>query len=80
MIVGSVGAGPIRMGQPAAGVVAEVPNESTTLQEALKDPAVFGVPVIAPVEVLSTSGGGREPLVFEKVRGGVPPVTIRAEL
>jgi hypothetical protein len=38
-----------------------------------KLPAVFGVPVIAPVEVLSVRPVGSTPAETEKVYGGTPP-------
>ncbi len=41
--------------------------ESTTWATKLYTPAVVGVPVIAPVEVLSVKPGGREPLMIENV-------------
>jgi hypothetical protein len=47
--------------------VAVLPFESTTWAVKLYVPAVVGVPVIAPVEVLSVKPGGNEPLVIEKV-------------
>ena len=42
----------------------------------LKVPPVFGVPVIAPVEGLSASGGGNEPEVTANVYGAVPPLPL----
>jgi hypothetical protein len=47
--------------------VAVLPCESTTWAEKLYVPAVVGVPVIAPVEVLSVKPGGSEPLRIENV-------------
>jgi hypothetical protein len=43
-------------------------------------PAVVGVPVIAPVDELSESPGGSEPLIIENVYGAFPPVATSAEL
>jgi hypothetical protein len=47
--------------------VAVLPFESTTWAVKLYVPAVVGVPVIVPVEVLSVKPGGREPLGIENV-------------
>ncbi len=47
--------------------LAVLPFESTTWAVKLYVPAVVGVPVIAPVDELSESPGGSEPLVIENV-------------
>jgi hypothetical protein len=47
--------------------VAVLPFESTTWAVKLYVPAVVGVPVIAPVEVLSVKPGGSDPLTIENV-------------
>ena len=47
--------------------LAVLPFESTTSAVKLYVPAVVGVPVIAPVDVLSVKPGGSEPLVIENV-------------
>jgi hypothetical protein len=47
--------------------VAVLSCESTTLAVKLYVPAVVGVPVMAPVEVLRVKPGGSEPLVIENV-------------
>jgi len=57
-----------------------IPEESTTWAVKLKEPAVVGVPVMAPVLGFSVKPGGRLPAVIEKVYGGVPPVATSAEL
>jgi hypothetical protein len=46
------------------GVVAVLLSESVTWAVKLKVPPVVGVPVIAPVEVLSVSPGGSAPEVM----------------
>jgi hypothetical protein len=45
----------------------------------VKEPAAVGVPVIAPVEVLSVRPDGRAPTTVN-VYGEVPPVTVGAGL
>ena len=40
----------------------------------LKNPGVLGVPVMAPVALLSVSPVGSEPDVIEYVYGAVPPL------
>jgi hypothetical protein len=60
----SVSAGETTMLQLEEAVL---PCESTTLAVKLYVPWVVGVPVIAPVEVLSVKPGGSEPLVIENV-------------
>ena len=68
------------MPQPRVCVLAaDNPEESTTLAVKLKVPAVVGVPVRAPVEVLSVTPVGSEPAEIENVYGLRPPVAIRAE-
>ena len=42
--------------------------------------AVVGVPVIAPVVVLSVRPAGREPAMIEKVYGEQPPLTASDEV
>jgi hypothetical protein len=59
-------------------VVATEPLESVTL--IVNVPAVFGVPVIAPVDAFSVRPVGRVPLATENVNGAVPPVTVIAGL
>jgi hypothetical protein len=54
--------------------------ESVTLTVKENGPAVVGVPVIAPVVVLSVSPAGSEPEAIANVYGAVPPVTVIAEL
>jgi hypothetical protein len=61
-------------------IVAELLFESTTCAVKLNVPAAVGVPVIAPVDVLSESPGGSEPLTIEYVYGGTPPEATSAEL
>ena len=53
--------------QFAVAVPAAVPVESTTWAVKLNVPAVVGVPVMAPVDVLSDRPAGRAPLMMEKV-------------
>jgi hypothetical protein len=48
-------------------VVAVLPCESATWAVKLYVPSVVGVPVIAPVEVLSVKPGGSAPLMIENV-------------
>jgi hypothetical protein len=42
-------------------------SESVTVAVKVKVPAVVHVPVIAPVEALRLSAGGREPLLIDHV-------------
>jgi hypothetical protein len=42
-------------------------RESTTWAVKLNEPAVVGVPVIAPVVEFSVNPGGNDPLVIENV-------------
>jgi hypothetical protein len=48
--------------------------ESVALTVKLLAPVVVGVPVIAPVLVLSVRPAGRAPTVTAHVTGGVPPL------
>ena len=54
--------------------------ESVTLAVKLNVPVAVGVPVMAPVLMLSVSPVGSEPVVMENKYGGVPPVAVSAEL
>jgi len=48
-------------------VPAALPRESTTCAVNELDPAVVGVPVIAPVEEFSVRPAGKFPVMIEKV-------------
>jgi len=62
-------------------VVAWTPGvESVTLTVKENGPALVGVPVIAPVVVLSVRPPGNDPEAIANVYGAVPPVTVIAEL
>jgi hypothetical protein len=62
-------------------VVSEVPEvESVTVAVKLKVPGVVGVPVIAPLLVLSVSPPGNAPTEIENAYGGVPPAATKDEL
>jgi hypothetical protein len=49
------------------------PPLSVTWTVKLKDPLCVGVPVTAPLELLSVKPGGRDPVLMDQVYGGVPP-------
>lgn len=51
---------------------APTPRPFVTVIVKLAAPAVVGVPVIAPVEVLSDNPAGSEPVPIAKVNGPVP--------
>jgi hypothetical protein len=63
VIVGGV----VTMLQVEVEVPAEFPRESTTWAVKLKVPALVGVPLMLPLEVLRVRPGGSEPAVIEKV-------------
>ena len=46
---------------------------SVTRARNVKAPAASGVPVTAPVTLLSTRPGGSDPVVMASVRGSAPP-------
>ena len=54
--------------------------ESVTLTVKENGPAEVGVPVMAPVVVLSVRPAGSAPVAMAKVYGAVPPLTVIAEL
>lgn len=60
-------------------VSAVPPVESVTLIVNEKEPAVVGVPVIAPVVALRVRPGGSEPDATENLYGKVPPVAMTVE-
>lgn len=68
------------MVQLTAVVPAAVPVESTTCAENGNEPAVFGVPVIAPVAGFSVNPPGKLPAVMEYVNGGNPPPATKADV
>ncbi len=54
--------------------MSQVPFASTTLIVNVYEPALLGVPEMAPVEVFRLNPGGSEPDASENVKGPVPPV------
>lgn len=56
--------------------VADAPVESVTIAEKLSVAAAVGVPLMTPVDELSVSPDGSEP-VIDQVYGGCPPVAER---
>ena len=56
------------------------PRESVTCAIYEYVATAVGVPVTAPVLVFKVNPGGSDPLVMEKVYGGVPPVATNEEL
>jgi hypothetical protein len=60
-----------------SGIDAVAVAASVTRAVKLEVPVDVGVPVIAPVVVLSVRPDGKEPAVIDHVRGSVPPVAFR---
>lgn len=55
-------------------------SESVSVTVKLDVPRAVGVPVIAPVELLSVRPGGKLPVVTAQLYGVTPPVAVRVAL